>query len=297
MADHLGVPDATVRAEGLLNYHWIFLLNTPGAKEEIGLKYLSHGHGACPHWSLWFADVRGVYRLELRGAMAVPGYDWLAEIKVKYYPRPEEACFAGLSIYEQACRMGGTFRTRPAGAAGEGGCACHSGQRFARGESRFADLANGTGAPSGRYQELIPDDFFYAGVLLLAFREGSGTRARWDSLDCWRVRLTRDCTIAGKAGRPPVLRRKGEIDRDYPGFFLTDRVCRRVLDGWSRLHGYEARDETRHEEVGMEFLSDGRELVPARAPDIRRIVVDVGCRRAGIAALPDLPAVESEALH
>jgi hypothetical protein len=288
--DRPAVLDAIVAAEGLLNHHWLFLLDAPGERERLGIKYLSLGYGSSPRWSLWFADTPGVYRLELRKAVTVSGYDWLAEIKVKYYPSPDEASFAGLSIYEQVCRTGDAFRAGPAeGTVERSGCACHGGSHFASGEKRFADLTAGTGVPSSAYQDVIPQDFFFTGGLLLAYCERRGTRARWESQDRWRVRLTADCAIAGEDGSVLMVRRAGEIDRDYPGFFLTDRVCRRFVDGWSRFHGYRERDERRHEEAGTEFSSDGELLTPANTSEIHRIVVEVACRRTGIEELSELP--------
>jgi hypothetical protein len=61
------------------------------------------------------------------------------------------------------------------------------------------------------------------------------------------------------------------------------------LDGWSRFHGYRERDEKRHEESGTEFFSDGRSLMAAFTPEIRRIVVEVECGKTGIQELPEFP--------
>jgi len=193
-------------------------------------------------------------------------------------------------MYEQVCRMGEAFHTpRPEQTAEHGGCACHGGPHFASGEKRFTDLTDGTGVPSSAYQDLIPEDFFFTGTLLLAYCERSGTRARWESQDRWRVRLTADCTIPGENGRVIMTRRAGEIDRDYPGFFLTDRVCRRFVDGWCRFHGYRERDEKRHEEAGTEFFGDGERLTTAHTSEIQRTVVEVACRRIGNKEPPELP--------
>lgn len=99
MEDRLAVLDAIVAAEGLLNHHWLLLLDAPGERERLGIKYLSLGYRSSPHWSVWFADTPGVYRLELCRARTVDDFDWFAEFKVKYYPAPEETCFAGLSMF------------------------------------------------------------------------------------------------------------------------------------------------------------------------------------------------------
>jgi len=281
--------DASVAVEGRLNHHWLSLLQTREGREQAGVKYLSLGHAELPFWSVWLSEAPGVYRLELVGARATGAEAWLAEFKLKYYPAPDEACFAGLSIYEQACRRGPAFGGRPATrGAGEGGCPCHGGGEDTPHEERFADLVDGTGAPDPAHQERLPGDFFLAGGLLLAFCERGGTRIRWQSQDRWRVRLTSGCSVLGADGRSFLTRRKGELDRDYPGFLLTDRMARRFLGGWCRFHGYGLRREKRSERRGTEYLSDGRALVPAPDPTTRQIAVEVDCRRLEGDALPPL---------
>jgi hypothetical protein len=281
--------DASVAVEGLLNHHWLCLLDASSGQASGPIKHLSLGYGIGPHWSFWFTDTPGVYRLELHGAQPVGGYDWLAEFVVKYYPVPSEACFDGLSIFEQACRLGAAFRCRPATPeTAERGCACHGLHHAVRG-TRFADLGEETGAPSARHDERIPAEFFFAGTLLLAYRQGCGSRARWESQDQWRVVLTDDCAVSGADGYPAIRRRKGDLDRDFPGFFLTDRLSRRILDGWSRFHGYSACTAVRRETTGVEFFSDGQALASAPAADVRRIAMEVECRGAGMAELPELP--------
>jgi hypothetical protein len=281
--------DTSVAVEGLLNHHWLCLLDASSGHAPGPIKHLSLGYGKGPHWSFWFTDTPGVYRLELHGAQPVDGYDWLAEFVVKYYPAPTEACFTDLSIFEQACRLGAAFQCRPAALdTVERGCACHGLHHTPPG-ARFADLGAETGAPSGRHDGQIPAEFFFAGTLLLAYRQESGSRARWESQDRWRVLLIEDCAVPEADGCPAIRRRKGDLDRDFPGFFMTDRLSRRLLEGWSRFHGYSARMETRCEMAGVEFFSDGQTLVSAPAGGIRRIAVEVECRRAGIGRLPELP--------
>jgi len=281
--------DATVAVEGLLNHHWLCLLDDASCQAPGIIKHLSLGYGGGPHWSFWFTDTPGVYRLELRGAQPVDGYDWLAEFGVKYYPAPTEACFNGLSIFEQACRLGAAFRCRPAtSGTAERGCACHGLHHPVR-STRFAELGEETGAPSARHDGQIPAEFFFAGILRLAYRQGCGSRARWESQDQWRVVLTEDCAVPETDGQPAIRRWKGDLDRDYPGFFLTDRLSRRMLDGWSRFHGYSECTDARRETTGVEFFSDGQVLASVPAADVRRIAVEVECRGTGMAELPELP--------
>ena len=249
MEERPATPDVSVTVEGLLNYHWLSLLETSEERERLGLKYLSLGHGGYPFWSVWFSDVLGVYRLELLGAREASGYDWLAEIKLKYYPTPEEACFAGLSMYEQACRIGATFRGRPAARrTGDTGCACHRGAGDASSEERFTDLVDGAGVPNPAYQDRLPDDFFFAGGLLLAFRRGEGTRIRWQSQDRWRVRLTSDCSSLWGRWTDAVDAMQGERRSGLSRLF-SDGSCGSPISGGlvsvprvQRTHGSPMRD-------------------------------------------------------
>ena len=117
------VMDKTTEVAGLMNHLWLTLFSTEQLKANAGLKYISHTYDQYSSWYLWLDNSPGVFKLELRGAHEIEGYDWLAEFLIKYYPSESEEAFNKLSILEKICRQGEVFSGHPA--EGPTGCSCH----------------------------------------------------------------------------------------------------------------------------------------------------------------------------
>lgn len=187
--------DRLVAGEGAINYFWTLCFANDDIRSRLGLKYISQMWDSTPYWYLWFNNFPGVFKLSLLECVAEPDWDWRALFRVKYYPRPEEAAFQGLSVLEQICRMGESFQTKPAEWQGEeDGCACHGGIHHHG--VRFEDLKEETGAPLASKSAEIPDDFFLAGQMELKHRNGQCSEVSWQSQDQWRVQMTENYYIS-----------------------------------------------------------------------------------------------------
>ena len=268
--------DRLVVGEGTLNHFWTLCFADESQRHKLGLKYISQMWDQNPYWYVWFVDLPGVFKLSLLDCTAEVPWDWRALFRIKYYPRPEESVFQGLSVLEQICRMSDLFQTRPAEwAGGETGCVCHGGVHHHHGP-RFADLQEGTGVPAASRAAEIPEDFFLAGEMELRYGNDQGSEISWRSQDHWRVKMTENYFIKDQEGAPLKVLRKGDIDRDYPGWFLTDFVARRFSSGWHNYQQYGQSQETAEDQDGMEFLCDGHTLNPRLCQEIRRRQV---CRR------------------
>lgn len=261
--------DPDIQVQGTLNYCLSAAFTDSDFKDSLGLKYISHMYDTCHYWHFWFRDMPGVFRLELLKSAIVSPEGWEAQFKVKYYPHPDEELFQGLSILEQCCRTGAVFKSMPAvWRGGEELCACHGGGCHQ--ENQFADLADGTGAPQGLLSQEIPPDFFLAGSMELHHNAGEKTALVWESLDRWRVTMAKDFFIPGHEDRPLKVLRKGDVDRNFPGWTLVDFFCRRLATIWQRNLGYTESVSTEQEESGYEFFSDGDGLSLLLAADIRK---------------------------
>ena len=262
--------DRLVVSEGTLNHYWTLCFADETMRHKLGLKYISQMWDQNPYWYVWFVDLPGVFKLSLLECAEEAPWDWRALFRVKYYPHPEESVFQGLSVLEQICRMSDLFQTRPAQwAGGETGCVCHGGVHHHHG-TRFADLQEGTGVPAASRAAEIPEDFFLAGEMELRYGKGQGSEISWHSQDHWRVKMTENYFIKDQEGAPLKVLRKGDVDRDYPGWFLTDFVARRFSSGWQNYQQYGKWQETAEDQDGVEFLCDGHSLSPCLCPAIRR---------------------------
>ena len=267
--------DKTEEAVGFINNCWLAIISDTLLKEESGLKYISYMDDNNPYWHLWFADCAGVYKCELLGAQAVEGYDWLAEFTVKYYPRDSEVAYKGLSILEKACRAGNMFNThRPDGAQG---CPCHN-LLDEHAPKRFSEFSHDIGAPSHQFSNTIPADLFYAGDMSVAFKKDVGVLLRVKSQTSWRVILTADYAIPNDNGTPSIMMKKGEVDRDYPGFMITNFLYKKFVRCWTLVNKYTAQDEYTWKGEGMLFKSDGQNLWPESSPDIQKIIAQTALR-------------------
>ena len=277
---------------GLLNHFWLALLSDDRLREGAGLRYVSHMWDTQPYWYLWLAGCRGVYRLELSGAQEVSGYDWVAEFLVKYYPAIDEDFFQGLSFLEKACRQSDIFKTRPASG---GGCPCHGGPAITHGEP-FADLRDGTGAPSAQHAGVIPPEFFYAGHLLLAHRAEAGSLLRLKSQSSWRVTMTRDYDISDAEGSSLAILRKGQKDRDYPGLAIMEPLYRHLVMGWRSFHQYPLCREQRWKGEGVRFDCDGETLVLVPSGEIERVIRETRLSAGGGVTLATLEDADMDGM-
>lgn len=267
--------DCLVAGEGAINHYWTVCFANDNTRTRLGLKYISHMWDQTPYWYLWFSNLPGVFKLALLECVEEAEWDWRALFRIKYYPHPEEKAFQGLSVLEQICRMSELFQTRPAEwKGGETGCACHGGIHHHG--VPFEELKDGTGAPLASRAAAIPEDFFLTGQMELRHRSGKCSELSWESQDYWRVKMTENYYITDQDGTALKVLRKGDIDRDFPGWTFTDFVARRFAIGWQEHHGFEVLSESDGEKEGFDFTSDGRTLISSPSATIRHRMV---CRR------------------
>ncbi len=262
--------DRMVEGEGTVNHFWSSCFADEQKKLRLGLKYISQMRDECPYWYLWFTELPGVFKLCLLDCSTMDGcWDWHALFRIKYYPHPQEDVFQGLSVLEQICRMSEIFNTRPAQwNEGETGCVCHGGVHHHG--ARFADLQAGTGVPNILSVAEIPEDFFLAGQMELFHRSGYGSEFVWESQDSWQVKMTENYYISDADGAKLKVLRKGDVDRDFPGWMLTDYFSQRFSSGWKEHFGYDRMEEVVEQFPGISFISDGQKLDSVVSPSIRR---------------------------
>lgn len=249
--------------EGYLNYFFISVLSQADLKEQVGIRYLSNRWDNYPYWYLWLTEQSGVYKLELIDVVEEKGFDWVANFKVKYYPRESEKVFTQLSIFEQICRTSEAFHNHP---SNSGGCPLHSCAHEHHGQ--FGDLGHESGVPTLEAQTIIPEDFFYAGNILLAYKEKVGTVFKLLSQSTWRVIMTEDYAVADEACDQVIRLHKGDIDRDYPGRGLTENLLNHIRIGWNLFHQYQFSKDCTKQAPGLEFLFDGTGLKRRRTTDV-----------------------------
>jgi hypothetical protein len=225
---------------GLLNHFWLTIFSEEDFRNQAGLKYISHMWDRFPYWYLWVTERSGVYKLELQETQDIDGYEWLAILNIKYYPQETEAYFNGLAVVEKLCRKSEIFRTHPA--QGNGGCPCHS--LAAKGEEKkFTDLAQGTDVPSYPDSENIPEDFFYADNLFVAYNTHAGSLIRVKSQTRWQVVMAGDAVIRDNQGVPMARLQEGQVDRDYPGFEISHFLYQRFIQCWVLFQKYKIQRE------------------------------------------------------
>lgn len=259
--------DRLVAGEGTINHFWSICFADQLKKMRLGLKYISQMRDEKPYWYLWFIDLPGVFKLNmLECKTAADCWDWHALFRITYYPHPQENSFQGLSVLEQICRMSEIFDARPAQwQDDETGCVCHGGVHHHG--PRFADLRDGTGVPNITRAAEIPGDFFLAGQMELFHRDGYGSEVVWESQDRWQVKMTENYYIPDQNGMNLKVLRRGDVDRDFPGWMLTDFIVRRFAMGWQEYFGYDRIEKHSEDMDGVVFFSDGQNLnaVPSSA--------------------------------
>lgn len=274
-----------------MNHFWFTVLSENILKKQSGLKYISHAWHHDPFWYLWFDDRSGVYKMELQNARTLEGYDWQADFIIKYYPTEKESCYSGLSSLEKFYRQSDVFHTRPA----EGmSCPCHD---LDQAGERFADLRHGTGIPAFKYIDLLPTDFFFAGHLFMAYKEGSGSIVRVKSQTSWRITMTEDSAMVNHNGDSSALLKKGEIDRDYAGFEICDFLYRRLVGSWMLFNQYSHHQDHIWKGEGVSFLSDGKNLFLFPSSDIQKIIVQSELRHRAEEKLVSLPDVDTMGMY
>ncbi len=269
--------DLTGAVVGLINHVWLVSISNEIARNEIGLRYVSHHWDKHPSWHLWFADCKGVFRMELRGISAADGYEWVSHFSVKYYPDCTEDAFHGLSVLEKLCRESEVIDTRPSD--GRGDCVCHGITHLGH-DGKFADLASGCGVPRTECIASIPEDFFLAGRLTLAYHAGKGSLVSMETLSRWLVTLTSDHTLMDGDGKPLATLHRGETDRDFPGYKITDELYRHFSKAWSLHHRYKGCRETTRRQPGVAFKTDGKAITAEISGEVERVIVqkELTCR-------------------
>lgn len=261
--------DRIILGEGSINHYWSICFADKLRKERLGLKYISQMRDDSPYWYVWFSELPGVFKMSMLSCNSTSSWDWHAMLRIKYYPHPQENSFQGLSVLEQVCRMSDVFDTRPAHwNEGETGCICHGGIHHHG--VRFSDLTEGTGVPNiGRVTD-IPEEFFWAGQMELFYRDGHASKVVWESQDYWQVTMTENYYMPDRNGTTLKVLRRGDIDRNFPGWLLTDFFARRFAMGWKEHYEYARVDEVTEEKEGVAFNSDGHTLNTVASSLIRQ---------------------------
>lgn len=247
--------------EGYLNHFFINVLSQADFKEQMGIRYLSNRWDNYPYWYVWLTEACGVYKLELVDVLEEAGFDWVANLRVKYYPRENEGVFNQLSIFEQICRTSEAFHNHP---SNSGDCPLHGCAH----DHKFHDLGHESGVPTPEAQAEIPEDFFYVGSILLAYKDELGTVFKLLSQSTWRVIITEDCEVSDEACDQAIRLLKGDTDRDYPGRELTEKLLRHIRIGWNLFHRYQFSKDCTRQGPGIEFLFDGIGLKQRRSIDV-----------------------------
>ena len=267
--------DRLILGEGSLNHYLTLCFADEAKKARLGLKYISQMRDEFPYWYLWFNDFPGAFKLSMLACNSLLSWDWHALFRIKYYPHPLESNFQGLSVLEQVCRMSEVFDTRPAHwEEGESGCVCHGGTHHHG--VRFPDLKEGTGVPNIQRAVEIPEEFFLAGQMELFHHEGFASEVIWESQDSWQVEMTDNYYMRDQNGATLKVLRRGDIDRDFPGWMLTDFLAQRFAVGWQEHCGYTRMDDQSEEKEGVVFTSDGQVVNAITSPTIKHRLT---CRR------------------
>ena len=260
--------DKIAETVGLVNHLWLTSLSHAELQEQVQLNHVNHmwEHDR-PYWYLWFNDCIGVYKMELQRATTTKGYDWIAEFTVKYYPSPTEPSFSGLSTLEKICRTSEMFHSLPS--YGECGCPCN-GLVHSEHQHKIPPEQS-TGAPDVSFNEIIPPGFFYVGSLWIAFNSRSGSIIRLQSQTSWKTVIQKDFTLKDDAGEIITMLKKGDIDRDYPGFSICELLYRRAVKSWFFIHHYTFQNEFSRETDGYIFYSDGYSATAEPSSEVKKM--------------------------
>lgn len=253
--------------EGVINHLWLTVKSEPNINRCIGLKYISHRWGDTPFWYLWFDGISGVYKLQLKSVQSRVGYDWLAEFAVKYYPLENEQYFEGLSLLEQMCRKSIAFKTETSRSCSA--CPCHS---LHSNHEEYELTYQSTGTPSLEFQDEIPDDFFFAGKILLA-RADTSYIVGCEAQDSWRVIMATNYYLDDDRGNSYKVLRQGEVDRDYPGLEISSLLYRKIHSSLFMLNKYSEVTENEKIKDGFAFFSDGQNLWRERSKEINHWLI------------------------
>ena len=262
-----GLP-VTLEVVGWLNQAWLSMLGQSPRAGHAGLRYASHQWDHLPYWHLWIEGAPGVYRLEIRGVRQGPGWPWVADLGIRYFPALNEPSFSRLSIIEQLYRQSDIFTGAPA--AGPSGCVCQGGGEHHH-PQRFADLGGQVGAPSSGDSHGLPPDLFHVGDLVLAQAE-PGWLFRLKTQSEWRVTLEADLETSGQDGRRLLLRRKGEMDRRLPGWDICRGFFHVLVQGWMAWRRMPALRQSLLRGPGLAFLTDGTVLRAQASEEVSAMV-------------------------
>ena len=268
--------DRIAEAVGLINHFWLTTLTDTALKAKAGLRYISHmWDGWFPYWYLWYNHCEGVYKMELIKAETADGYDWITEFSIKYYPSKTEAAFQQLSTLEKLCRNSEMFDSPPT--HGKDSCPCH-GMSHSGEEHKFDNLSQNTGTPQFRFHEVIPSEFFYTGNMMCAFNAKRGSNIRLTSQTSWKTVMNKDFEVMDDNGEVIAMLKKGKVDRDYPGFNLSNSLYRCFVEIWALVHQHLLRKESLQRSNGLVFHSDGYSTVPESTSEVQRIDVETELR-------------------
>jgi len=184
-----------------------------------------------PAWYFWIGSAPGVHELRLEDAFA---HDSNSQescsglFSVKFYPFPGSAVFDGFSFEEQA---------------------------FIK--SSFFDDTN---TPKFEYYSKIPNPLFrVATVDFTIDTQSNQTQFKLESLDRIRTRFDKKITLECKPFKKRKGVRKGEIDRDVPGWNLGYHLYDVILGLYAYYSKTKPCRAIMTREPGFEFVCDGRD--------------------------------------
>lgn len=205
-------------------------------KQVLQLTGVSQVWGAGPPaWYFWIGSAPGVHELRLEDTFArdSEGHELYSGLfAVKFYPSPHSPVFHNFSSEEK------TFLQSP-----------------------FFDDTN---TPKFECYGKIPDILFKVATLEFTIdRQRNQTLFKLESLDRIRTTSDKETTVELRPLKQKKCFRKGEIDRDVPGWDLGFYLYDRILG----LYAYYSRTKPSRvvmtRETGFEFVYDGRDgLLP-----------------------------------
>ena len=195
-----------------------------------------------PAWYFWVGSAPGVHELRLEDTFArnSGGQELYSSLfAVKFYPSPHSPVFHDFSSEEQ------TFLQSP-----------------------FFDDTN---TPKFECYDKIPDLLFKVATLEFTIdTQSNQTLFKLESLDRIRTRFNKETTVEWRPLKQKKRFRKGEIDRDVPGWDLGYYLYDRILG----LYAYYSRTKPSRvimtRETGFEFVYDRRDgLLPHTTNDAK----------------------------
>ena len=109
--------------------------------------------------------------------------------------------------------------------------------------------------------------------------------------------ITKNHTIRNGDGQSLTFFEKGALDRNYPGFEISNFIYQRLVKSWSSFYQYEINREYIWKGEGVRFLNDGRDIKTEPSLNIEKVIAqtELVCREEDVLAL--VPDGDLEGMH